>query len=260
MNRLKFSTATAFLALVLVLGLGSAARAETINTLTITSWNLTYQVGVTKNNVNMGLERGFESFVHLDFGNNNFQDVIGYCVDLDQNISSKTPYGGYVFTATSPSSLAKYQAAAWLLGHYDPFLNNQPQDLTVITALQIAIWEATYDTGTTGGYSLTGGNVKFNLSNLWSGYNNTNHTLADNITNLANSYLTALGAAQTNGLVGLTGLGFSGVAISGANQDLIVGNVNAVPEPGSMLLFGSAAGLLGWLRRRKGQAKQEPVA
>jgi hypothetical protein len=40
-------------------------------------------------------------------------------------------------------------------------------------------------------------------------------------------------------------------------------SVSTVPEPGSMLLFGSAAGLMGWLRRRRqrrDQGCQEPAA
>ncbi|MBI4799170.1 MAG: PEP-CTERM sorting domain-containing protein [Desulfarculus sp.] len=35
---------------------------------------------------------------------------------------------------------------------------------------------------------------------------------------------------------------------------------NTVPEPGSMLLFGSAAGLLGWWRRRQARKSAAPAA
>jgi hypothetical protein len=251
MRNIKFSTTAVFLALALMLGLGSAAQASNINSISVNSWNLTQGVNVTLYGNNLGTEQGAEFFVHLDLGNNNFKDVIGYCIDLNQGIGQGTysnNYNLYTVGSTSYPETSAQQAAAWLLGHYDPAVGNPYNGnlSQTVTALQVAIWEVTYDYNSTGTYNLTGGNVKFN-------------SLDSTVAALANSYLTGLGAAQTGGTVGLNGLSFSGALVSGSNQDLIVGNVatGATPEPGSMLLFGSAAGLLGWLRRRKAQASQE---
>ncbi|MFH1034140.1 MAG: Cys-Gln thioester bond-forming surface protein [Pseudomonadota bacterium] len=254
MRTTKLSTATALLALVLLLGFGSAAQASNINSITVTGWNLTSGLNVTlkdaSNNVIVsGGETGAEFFVHIALGNNNFQDVIGYCIDITQGISQGTYSNNYnLYSAsTTPTWSSAQQAAAWLLGHYDPSLGNPYSGnlTTTVSALQAAIWEVTYDYSATGNYNLGAGRLTFN---------NLDSTVAA----LANSYLTALGAAQTGGTVGLNNLGFAGALVSGANQDLIVGNAGSVatPEPGSMLLFGSAAGLLGWLRRRRGQVSK----
>ncbi|MBI5524189.1 MAG: PEP-CTERM sorting domain-containing protein [Desulfarculus sp.] len=226
---------TAVLLVCVLLGLGGAAQADTINSLTVTGYTVTSGVNVTLNGQNLGTKYGAQFNVHLGLGNNNFQDVIAYCVDLYQTIGTGT-YTGYSLNPVSESGST--QAAAWLLGHYAPGLGNPyaPNSLTTtITALQVAIWEVTYDYSSSGSYALGGGNFKAS-------------GLTTAVANLANSYLTALSGANPT----LTGLQFSGVARSGANQDLIVGNT---PEPGSMILFGSAAGLMGWLRRRR-QAKQ----
>lgn len=229
-------TATiAVLFVCVMLGLAGSAQADAINSLTVTGYTVTQGVNVTIGGQNLGTKYGAQFNVHLDLGNNNFQDVIAYCVDLYQTIGVGT-YTGY--TLNSVASSDSTQAAAWLLGHYAPGLGNPyaPNSLsTTITALQVAIWEVTYDYSSSGSYSLGGGNFKAS-------------GLSSAVATLANSYLTALAGANPT----LTGLQFSGVAVSGKNQDLIVGNT---PEPGSMILFGSAAGLMGWLRRRR-QAKQ----
>ena len=246
MRNIKLVATGAFLAMVLLLGFGPAAQASNINSITVNSYTGTTGLNLTLYGNYLGAETGAEFKVHVDLGNNNFQDVIGYCIDLYQSVGTTTYTNNYNLynASTSPTWSSSQQAAAWLLGHYDPSLGNPYSNSmqTTINALQAAIWEVTYDYSATGNYSLTSGNLR---------YNNLDGTVAA----LANSYLTALGAAQTGGLVALNGMGFSGALVSGYNQDLIVGNVgSSVPEPGSMLLFGSAAGLLGWLRRRKGQA------
>ncbi len=253
MRNIKLVATGAFLALVLLLGFGPAAQASNINSITVNSYTATTGLNITLkdayNHVLLsGGETGAEFRVHIDLGNNNFQDVIGYCTDVFQNVGTGTYSNNYNLynASTSPTWSSSQQAAAWLLGNYDPSLGN-PYSYsmqTTINALQAAIWEVTYDYSATGSYSLGGGRLTFN---------NLDGTVAA----LANSYLTALGSAQTGGTVALNGMGFSGALVSGYNQDLIVGNVGSVPEPGSMLLFGSAAGLLGWLRRRKGQAGTE---
>jgi hypothetical protein len=250
MNRIKLTAATALLGLGLLLGLSPAALASSINTLTVTDWNKTSGVNVTLYGNYLGTKTGAEFYVHMDLGNNNFQDVVGYCTDLYQTIDKGPAYTSYNLysSSTSPTWSSSQQAAAWLLGHYDPGLGNPYTGnlTTTVTALQVAIWEVTYDYSSTGNYYLGYGNIKFN-------------SLDSTIAALANSYLSALGSAQRGGTVALNGLNFAGAVGSDYKQDLIVGNVaiGATPEPGSMLLFGSAAGLLGWLRRRKAQTSRE---
>jgi hypothetical protein len=247
-------TAAAILFACLMLGMGTVAQADSMTSLTITGYNLTQGVNVTLNNVNLGTKYGAEFFGRVNLGNNNFEDVVGYCIDLYDTVGT----GTYTSYGLSPvTSSGSTQQAAWLLGHYDPSLGNpySPNSLsTTITALQVAIWEVTFDYSSSGIYNLTSGSFKTS-------------GLSTAVANLANSYLTALSAAN----LGANGLDFSGVVRSGTNlasdgrtltggsQDLIVGNT---PEPGSMVLFGSAAGLMGWLRRRRAQARkvQEPAA
>ncbi|MFH1034139.1 MAG: PEP-CTERM sorting domain-containing protein [Pseudomonadota bacterium] len=243
MSRIKLHFAAAtLLTLCLLLGLNTAAQADSINSLSITGYTISNAVDVTVNGNHLGNKQGAQFSGTIDLGYGNFQDVIGYCIDLLQTVGTGT-FTDYSLAAVSSS--ANYQAAAWLLGHYAPGLGNSYTGSlsTTITALQVAIWEVTYDYSAAGTYSLTSGN--FYASNLDSG-----------ISSLATSYLQAMVAADTT----QTGLGFSGALVSASHQDLIVGSpTSATPEPASMLLFGSAAGLMGWLRRRQGRKQQTAV-
>jgi hypothetical protein len=73
--------------------------------------------------------------------------------------------------------------------------------------------------------------------------------------------LTVTANSRTSGMIAALN---SSALSSWADLDGTVGlSVSSVPEPGSMLLFGSAAGLLGWLRRRRqlqAQGSREPAA
>ncbi|MFH1034141.1 MAG: Cys-Gln thioester bond-forming surface protein [Pseudomonadota bacterium] len=248
MNRTRLAAFTALLSLALLLGLSPAARAEHINTLVVNSIDYGYNASIKLYGNSRTVSIG-----EFDVTLNNFNDVVAYCVDLNQSFSPGVSYTTYDMYPID-QSLSTLQAG-WLLGHYSPglgYANAGYSTAASITALQLAIWEVTYDyasTYDTSGYYTALNTGNFIVSNL------ANESSA--IKTLALSYLASIPTqlAQLN----LTGLDYSGVARSNYQQDFVVGNVNAVPEPGSMLLFGSAAGLLGWLRRRRGQASQAPA-
>lgn len=238
MAKMKLNLAAAVILTLVLLGWGGPVQADSISSLTITGYTLTDGVDVTVNGNHLGTKYGTEFYGTINLGNNNFQDVIGYCVDLLQTTGTGT-YTDY--SLASASSGANYQAAAWLLSYYAPGLGNSYGGslTTTITALQLAIWEVTYDYNAGGTYSFSSGN--FYASNLSSG-----------VSALATSYLQAMVASDVTN----TGLGFSGVPQSSSHQDLIVGAASgSTPEPASMLLFGSAAGVMGWLRRRQNQRR-----
>lgn len=247
MNRRRISAAAAVLALVLALGAGSVARAEHIDSLALTSITWGY-------NANISLFHGSSRSVatgEMQVTLNNFQDVIAYCVELNQTIGFTTynTYDMYPINQTM-STLQ----AGWLLGHYGPGLGYAHAGYSTaasITALQLAIWEVTYDYAST--YDTYGSSTALTTGNFIA-YNVANEN--STVRSLALSYLASIPTQLAQ--LTLTGLGYSGVARSGGQQDLVVGAANAVPEPGSMLLLGSAAGLLGWWRRR--QTRREAPA
>ncbi|MBI4799171.1 MAG: Cys-Gln thioester bond-forming surface protein [Desulfarculus sp.] len=244
MNYRRISASAALLALALVLGFSPAARAEHINTLTLTGITWGYNASISFNHGSSRTVSTGEMQVTL----NNFQDVIAYCVDLNQSIgfTSYNTYDMYPINQTM-STLQ----AGWLLGHYGPGLGYAHAGYSTaasITALQLAIWEVTYDYAST--YDTTGSSTALSTGNFIA-YNVANEN--STVRSLALSYLASLPTQLAQ--LTLTGLGYGGVARSGSQQDLVVG-ANAVPGPGSMLLFGSAAGLLGWWRRRQARRTQ----
>ncbi len=250
MDRKWLQTILACLALVALLGHGSEARAEQISTLVVTSIDYGYNASIKFQGTNRTVSIG-----EMDVTLNNFTDVVAYCVDLNQTFSTGVNYTSYEMYPIN-QSMSTLQAG-WLLGHYGPGLGYSHAGYSTaasITALQLAIWEVTYDYASsydTSGYytALSSGN--FIVNNLVSE--------SSTVKTLALSYLASLPTQLAQ--LSLTGLNYSGVARSGYAQDFVVGNVGgAVPETGSMLLFGSAAGLLGWLRRRRGQRQGGPEA
>jgi hypothetical protein len=172
-----------------------------------------------------------------------------YCIDLDRFVKPYDVYTMDEFTYSESQiqgSLAQLEAA-WLVHEFSSLAGGQVGK-DVITALQIAIWEVTYDHDAT--YLGHKGSDLYDGKIIYGQRSNS-----ANILTLAETYLDAMPKT-------LSGLRSSmadkrwGIA-SGRNAQTLVwgapGSVNpsAVPEPGTMLLFGSAMGLGAFMRRRK---------
>lgn len=217
------------LATLLALGItGYAAKAQA-SQLEVLNWTLGHQIQYS---LNSGADKNAwtaQMRVSLD----DFSDILAYCIDLGQTINKNVEYTVTVDPVqTHPVSTLQ---AAWLLGHYAPGLGLATAGYSLqtnITALQVAIWEVIYDHASA---DLTSGS--FVLKNVYS-------TESAQVQSLANQYLASLPGNITD-----TGLSFGAATRSASVQDLVVGTT---PEPGSMLLFGSAvAAGLGWRRRRR---------
>ncbi|MFH1057541.1 MAG: Cys-Gln thioester bond-forming surface protein [Pseudomonadota bacterium] len=218
-------TILAALLLTGLLGLTPKAEASQMEVL---NWTLGYQVEYT---LNSSTKSAWTAQMHVNL--DDFSDMLAFCVDLGQTINQGQTYTVSVDPLqTNPVSTLQ---AAWLMGHYAPGfgLATSGYNLqTNITALQVAIWEVIYDHA-----NLDLGSGSFVLQSVYNG--STAQVQA-----LASQYLASLPTNITD-----TGLNFGAVARSGSVQDLVVGGT---PEPGSLLLFGSAvAAGLGWRRRRK---------
>ena len=179
-------------------------------------------------------------------------DSAGYCVDLDQGIGNYNSPWNVDLLAVSQD--LGWMDAAWLMdtfavgvvgdnylppGTWDPTYYNKDR---ARAALQLTIWEVVFDISEHNLYS-----GSFRISSYSNDYG---------IKALADAYLKALVNQGGN----LTTTSTYAVAYSEVKQDLLVqvsnNGVSSTPEPGSMLLFGSAAGVMGWWRRRKAKAEE----
>jgi opacity protein-like surface antigen len=184
----------------------------------------------------------------------NDMEKTGYCVDLKQSIGQNTYDVSALFNddAYNRDRLA-FLEAAWIMKEFAPGLGNDPEHgysvTDVVTAVQIAIWEVTYDQSS---------------HDLYRGYfelqkNKPNNA---NAVYLANQYIQAVDRVSDTLHYSMFN-GF-GVAVSGSKQDLLFGSLpgtppppgGETPEPASMLLFGSALGVGGWYRRRQLKKKK----
>jgi hypothetical protein len=237
-NRLLAAITTVFLLGGLLAAGGLAAPAPVLaSELQVLDWTLGYQVQYDINGNRNQTAYTAEFSVRVD----DFSDMVAYCVDLYQTIDKGQTYKVNLDPVLAhPVSTLQ---AAWLLGHYAPGLGLVDSSVSLkagITALQIAIWEVIYDHAST---DLASG--RFVLKNVYGSESAL-------VQQLARQYLASLPDEISS-----TGLTIAGVARSGKVQDLLYGNKSsgATPEPGSMLLLGSAAACLGWLRWRRSVAQ-----
>ena len=173
-------------------------------------------------------------------------ETYGYCVDPWQGIGD----GSYSVELTYLSELSTtygdtFYQIAWLLDTFagesgvsstndgdSSYYTDDPKKEAA--ALQALIWATL--TGDSWSYGAKQSSSIRNQYDYYS-YQLANHTLTDSEREyLSENYM---------------------VAVSTSYQDIIVrletggGDVPAVPEPGTMILFGSAAGLMALYRRRK---------
>ena len=175
-------------------------------------------------------------------------NAIGYCVDLSNSIDTGTYNVGNLQTFGSFNQNQK--EAAWLIHQFAPGLGNSTGNYslgTTIAALQSAVWSIVYDTGSSR-FDIGSGNFYLTY--------NTNHWIRQ----LAQSMLNAL-PTKYGGVIGLDSITWSANAkdvykmdSESRAQELMLASKSVpstVPEPGTMILFGSALFGAGVVRRRK---------
>jgi len=240
---LKSSPKIAMLAAALMMGLclaAAPASADMIKVHGITGKGVTINYKTFSNPLSTTAGQ-FNTTLNYDW------DSPAFCVDIFQGAKMRKWYEADM---RDPSERQGWLEAAWLMNEFStglgrnhlPDASFDPGSYSIRTgqaALQLAIWEAVYDDT----HSTTGGD--FTVTKAGS-----------NVLNLTNAYLAALDNAGS--VPGSLDSGFQ-VAYNAKYQDLLVSvPTSATPEPGTMILFGTAAGIMGYLRRR--QVKRGKVA
>jgi len=151
--------------------------------------------------------------------------VYGYCIDPSQSINK----GNYDFTLSLLSDQGAkaplYYKAAWLLDSYAPAGNDVSNKKEKSAAIQGVLWTLLNNPG----YALTNtGLIGSYFSTYWAAVSAV--TLNSSTINYLNTHFL--------------------VARNSKIQDLLVSDPNPVPEPATMLLFGTGICLLSRIRRK----------
>jgi hypothetical protein len=212
----------AFAALLLLVGGPLSAATIEVKFSTANGQKIDYTIdGKSKTN-RWALEF---SPVRLDFDSDSSSwtpdlTTISYCVDLHQSVGNGNKYEVDLQSAVAKGD--NYRNAAWLMNQFSPTANTADKK----AGLQVAIWEAVYDSATS--------------VDLDSGRFSVQSTGSTTYAN-AKSYLDAL--ALVTDFSAVPGLDRYMVAYSAKKQDQLI----ATPIPTAVWLFGSGLiGLLGF--------------
>jgi hypothetical protein len=231
----SFSSKFASILTVLALWLAGTAYAAGIPATLVVSYGSITNIGVNlpSGTANYGTAEFKIDITSVTLGMNNYLSY-GYCVQLGQNIGG----GTYTYDLIDFAD-DKYYKAAWVM---DKFAPGRPDTWTTAlqnqaAAVQGLIWE---------------------LTGQISSVANTTATAPD-IYTFYTTYKADVEAVVWTGLAGAALKSYLNnnymFASNAKYQDLLV-KVDPVPEPATMLLFGSGMlGLAGLRFRRKSQVK-----
>ncbi|MFI5317004.1 MAG: hypothetical protein ACHQ6T_14990 [Myxococcota bacterium] len=216
--------------------LAFAAGDASAASLTVSGWTLGESVNVVS-----ASENGWVNTAQLDLtvaGNSGYS----YCVDLAQSIGPGTSGG---WSLNSPELSNQVIRAAWLVDTFEPQIGSMVHPLsdsvsfgvtrqTAIAALQVAVWEVMAETP--GNYNLYSGSFAIAAGGA-----------SDGVMNLSRDFLNQLGAAD------LSSYSTSAIwAVNATKQDqLFFGQVNPIPEPGTVALYAFGAAIAAFAVRRK---------
>lgn len=182
--------------------------------------------------------------------------VQAFCIDLFLGIQAGSPNNPaqYNENLVSPTSntladMTRVSRAAWIFADVFPTISalaaaNSTNVQTIAVALQFALWEVMVDETR----SLTSGFFQQTQPPLGAAGSNVDYA---KVINLAGSFLSSHAGAVDAGIANRATILVDVNFARDQTQRLIYFSGNAVPEPGTMALFGSALAALGLISRRR---------